>query len=42
MVIHWIIGRGHIRDDLLMLNHWLGVTNETITNPGSAHGLSHS
>ncbi|MEM7108933.1 MAG: fucose isomerase, partial [Bacteroidota bacterium] len=29
---HWIIGRGHIRQDLLELHHWLDVSNILMNN----------
>lgn len=37
---HWVMGRGHIADDLRALNHLLAVTEEPVTNIGGGHGFS--
>ncbi|MBC2593469.1 fucose isomerase [Ruficoccus amylovorans] len=37
---HWVMGRGHFAKDLSMLNHWLDVKDQPVTNNGGSCGLS--
>jgi L-fucose isomerase-like protein len=37
---HWVMGRGHFAEDLKMLNHWLDVKEQKISNSGGSYGLS--